>query len=171
MAWRIEEQVVRGEVDNRDKGLVTGRIWFSQVAEPVILSLKGNPWRDLAGHRLSFVNPRPLPPPAGMIHHDQSGFVGDITASRKVKIPDCTPEELSAHIRAKTPFPWHWGNSLYLEWYSERNGRVLIETADFDLNITTEPTWLMTEEDEALQKLANAAALRDFMDRLIEPEE
>ena len=28
MAWRIAESVVRGEIDNRRKGCVTGRIWL-----------------------------------------------------------------------------------------------------------------------------------------------
>lgn len=36
-------------------------------------------------------------------------------------------EELLAIIRAKQPFPWHWGNSLYLKWFSGANGRVVIE--------------------------------------------
>ena len=29
MAWRIEEAVVRGEIDSRGRGRVTGRIWFA----------------------------------------------------------------------------------------------------------------------------------------------
>jgi hypothetical protein len=39
-------------------------------------------------------------------------------------------------------------NSLYLEWFSEANGRVVIESADYELNISA-PEWRMTpEEDE-----------------------
>jgi hypothetical protein len=49
MAWRIDEQVVRGEIDNRERGRVTGKIWFAGRAEPVELQLTGNCWRDLAG--------------------------------------------------------------------------------------------------------------------------
>ena len=48
MAWRIDKAVVRGELDNRVRGRVTGRIWFVERAEPVVLELQGNCWRDLA---------------------------------------------------------------------------------------------------------------------------
>ena len=39
MAWRIDESVVRGEIDNRVEGRVTGRIWFVGLDEPVELEL------------------------------------------------------------------------------------------------------------------------------------
>ena len=61
MAWRIDGAVVRGELDNRVRGRVTGRIWFAGRAEPVVLELEGNCWRDLAGRRLEFTNPQPKP--------------------------------------------------------------------------------------------------------------
>ncbi|NJK92999.1 MAG: hypothetical protein HC904_14970 [Blastochloris sp.] len=60
MAWRIEEQVVNGEIDNTVRGRVTGRIWLVGQLEPLILDLEGNPWRDLAGTRLRFSNPKPV---------------------------------------------------------------------------------------------------------------
>lgn len=59
MAWRIDEQVIRGEIDNRARGRVVGRIWLSGRTEPVELDLAGNCWRDLAGRRLEFANPEP----------------------------------------------------------------------------------------------------------------
>lgn len=31
MAWRMDESVVCGEIDNREKGRVTGRIWFMEL--------------------------------------------------------------------------------------------------------------------------------------------
>ena len=57
MAWRIEEQVARGEIDNRTPGRVVGKIWLAGREEAVDLELEGNPWRDLAGHVLKFSNP------------------------------------------------------------------------------------------------------------------
>jgi hypothetical protein len=35
MAWRIEQSVVRGEIDNRVRGRVTGRLWLAGRPEPV----------------------------------------------------------------------------------------------------------------------------------------
>lgn len=166
MAWRIDEQVVRGEIDNRVKDRVTGRIWFQGREEPVELFLTGNPWADLAGHTLHFTNPDPKPGPRDGFATRQKGVVGDITASRKVKVPDCSEEEFIRCYQEKRPFPWHWANSLYLEWFSESNGRVVIETSNFELTISPEPAWTMDEEEEQAQRVRNAEALTKFMDRL-----
>lgn len=167
MAWRIDEHVVRGEVDNRSRGRTTGRIWFCGCAEPVELELRGDCWRDLAGRRLEFVNPAPKPGALeGNFATRQVGAVGDITASRKVKVLDFPLEDMHLYYKTGREMPWHWGNSLYLEWFSERNGRVVIETASFELKIVGEPTWEMTETEEEQQRRANGAAMGGFMEQL-----
>lgn len=166
MAWRIDEYVIRGEIDNRTRGHTTGRIWFEGRAEPVELELRGNCWRDLAGRRLEFINPQPKPGPEGNFAAHQVGAVGDITASRKVRVPDIPLDQLHLYYKTGREMPWHWGNSLYLEWFSEFNGRVVIESAAFELRIAGEPAWEMTEAEEEAQKRANAVALGDFMARL-----
>ena len=121
MAWRIDEHVLRGEIDNRTRGRVTGRVWFSGRAEPMELDLAGNAWRDLAGRRLEFVNPAPKPGLAASFAARQHGTTGDITASRKVKVPDIPLDQIGEYYAAHKPWPWHWGNSLYLEWFSDAN--------------------------------------------------
>lgn len=166
MAWRIDEAVVRGELDNRVRGRVTGRIWFAGRPEPVELELTGNCWRDLAGRRLEFKNPEPKPGNLEILAAMQRGSVGDITASRKVKVPEIPMDQIREYYAAKKPLPWHWGNALYLEWFSESNGRVVIESASFELKIVDEPTWEMSEAGEEEQRKANGAAMAGFMDRL-----
>lgn len=166
MAWRIDEQVTHGEIDNRRKGYLTGRIWFTGREEPVELELTGNPWADLAGHTLRFRNPDPKPGLTEGFNARQQGVVGDITASRKVKVPDCSTEEMLKCYGEKRPFPWHWANSLYLEWHSLTNGRVVIESGSYQLEIDAEPAWTMQEGDEEAQRIKNAEALTDFMNRL-----
>ena len=166
MAWRIDEAVVRGELDNRVRGRVAGRIWFAGGTEPVVLELTGNCWRDLAGRRLEFSNRDPKPGDLGNLAAVQQGVVGDITASRKVKVPDIPLDQIGEYYAAKKPFPWHWGNALYLEWFSESNGRVVIETASFELKVVGEPAWEMSEAAEEEQRKANGAALTGFMERL-----
>ena len=152
MAWRMEEQVVCGEIDNRTPGHVVGKIWFVGRDEAVELELEGNPWRDLAGHLLKFTNPDAKPGDLSGLSSYQQGQVGDITASRKVRVPDCTMEELMEFSKSKQPFPWHWGNSLYLEWFSVTNGRVVIEAAHYQLELNAEPAWIMYDEDEITQQ-------------------
>lgn len=169
MAWRIDEQVIRGEIDNRNKGRVTGRIWIVDRDQPLELDLSGNPWADLAGHKLVFRNPHPKSAPLDNFATRQQGAVGDITASRKVKIPDCSEEELMKCYEERRPFPWHWANSLYLEWFSQTNGRVVIESGNFELEIDAEPAWMIDAAEEEEQRIRNAEALTDFMNRLGAP--
>lgn len=164
----MDEAVVRGEIDNRTRGRVTGRIWFLGRDEPVVLELEGNCWRDLAGRRLEFSNPQPKPGGVDKLAPLQRGVVGDISASRKVKVPDIPLSDLHLYYKTGREMPWHWGNALYLEWISERNGRVVIETASFDLKAVGEPAWEMSETEEEEQRKANGAALTAFMDRLAE---
>src|SRR5215468_6882591 len=95
MAFRIHDSVVRGEIDNRVKGIVRGKIWVEGRAEPVVLELQGNASPDLAGCLLTFTNPQKR---FAHLHLDslqplQRGDIGDLTASRKVRVTDEPLEE------------------------------------------------------------------------------
>jgi hypothetical protein len=166
MSWRIDEQVIRGEIDNRSPGKTTGTLWLAGASEPIRLHLDGNPWADLAGHLLRFTNPQPVATGSAMLDADQSGLVGDMTASRKVRVPDCSIEEMMRAAKAGQNYPWHWANCLYLEWFSHRNGRVVIETTSYELEIDAEAAWTMTADDEVRQRAQNAEALSRFVNQL-----
>src|SRR5438552_278895 len=78
----------------------------------------------------------------------QRGPAGDITAARKVRVFDVSIEEaLAMSRRGETP-PEHMANGVYLEWFSERSGRVVIESADYRLQIS-EAAWRYTKEEIA----------------------
>ena len=168
MAWRIDEQVIRGEIDNRTRGRVTGRLWLVGRDAPIELDLAGNAWRDLAGRRLEFVNPEPkaAATPLEGFGTRQTGVIGDCTASRKVKVPEIPMDQIGEYYAAKKPWPWHWGNSLYLEWFSTGNGRVVIESASYQLTIGDDTAWEMTPDEETAQRRANAEAMGGFMGRI-----
>jgi hypothetical protein len=168
VAWRIDEHVVRGEIDNRIKGQLTGTLWLHDRVNPVILDLCGNPWRDLAGLRIRFSNPNAKPGLPDGFADVQTGVVGDITASRKVRVPDCSMEEFIAGYKTDRIFTFHMANSLYLEWFSQRNGRVVIESASYQLEIDGTPTWQMTEAEEMEQLTANQQAITGFMNHLVD---
>ena len=150
MAFRIHDSVVRGEIDNRVKGMVRGKIWVEGRADPITLELQGNAWPDLAGCLLTFNNPIKR-----MAHHHldslnslQRGGIGDLTASRKVRVPAVPMEEFLNWPKGKGRPPSRWANCLYLEWFSEGNGRVVVESADYELTISA-PEWRLTPaEDE-----------------------
>ncbi len=166
MAWRIDESVIRGELDNRVRDRVTGRIWFAGLDAPVEFELAGNAWRDLAGRRLEFVNPHSKAEALKGLAPRQMGVIGDCTASRKVKVPEVSMDELMERFERREPFPWHWGNSLYFEWFSTTNGRVVIESASYTLTISPDIAWDMTPEEEERQRRANGEAMGGFMARM-----
>jgi hypothetical protein len=146
MAWRIEEHVRRGEIDNRVRGKVTGTIWLEGEEAPLVLNLQGDCQPDLAGCFLRFENPAPVPlvtrPPAA----EQNGQAGDITAARKVRVFDMPVPEAYALLKAGGTPPEHLANALYLEWFSRWNGRVVIESTAYHLEVS-EPAWRFTAEE------------------------
>lgn len=169
MAFRIHDSVVRGEIDNRVKGIVRGKIWVEGRADPVVLDLKGNAWPDLAGCLLTFTNPLKRIPHPGLdtLHPVQRGTIGDLTASRKVRVFDIPTKEAYLMCKRGEKPPEHMANCLYLEWFSEANGRVVIESADYELTISA-PEWRMTPEEDAERAKQAAAGMDDFMRRLTE---
>jgi hypothetical protein len=169
MAWRIHDSVRRGEVDNRQRGIVRGRIWLDGYAEPVELELTGNACPDLAGCLLTFENPgEPIPMRTdATLHQEQRGSIGDLTASRKVRVFDIPFEEAYEKLKEKIPVPEHMANGLYLEWFSEANGRVVIESTDYKLTISA-PEWKLSPEEEQQRQRDAAAGFTGFLGKLSE---
>ncbi len=164
MALRIANAIIRGEIDNTTEGRTVGRLWLVGAEEPVELDLIGDCWRDLAGARLRFLNPSPGE--AVDLQALQKGLVGDMTASRKTRIPTCDPGDCLAREAKGERVPAVWKNELYLEWFDETQGRVLLETCDYQVELG-EAKWSMDEDAEEAQKLANLQAMRDFLTGMI----
>ncbi len=167
MAWRIHDSVIRGEIDNREKGTVRGRLWLDGLESPVELLLTGNACKDLAGCLLTFENPLKT----SKLHADaalaprQTGSIGDLTASRRVRVFELPLEGAMDMIqRGKRP-PEHMANCLYLEWFSDSNGRVVVESTDYLLTIS-EPLWRLTPEDEAGRVDQAAQGFTGFIGKL-----
>ena len=167
MALRLDTAVIRGEIDNTTRDNVRGRLWLVGREDPVIIDLKGNAWRDVAGCKVTFTNPKPSPQSAATsLLPKQKGHVGDITASHKVKV-DSEPEQQED---ACTDPPDEWHDALYFEWYSEENGRVFIEATDFEISISAW-VWEMDEAEEEAQKMSNLHSLREWLASIIQRPE
>ncbi|RYD32010.1 MAG: hypothetical protein EOP85_22175 [Verrucomicrobiaceae bacterium] len=89
-----------------------------------------------------------------------------MTASRKSRVPTVDEEEFHELYQNEKEIPYEWRNTLYLEWFSEINGRVVIEASSFILSISPHE-WEMDEDEEDAQKLANLNSMRDFMAQVI----
>lgn len=166
MAWRLAEHVSHGEIDNTVRGRIVGRIWFEGFEEPMELDLEGDARRDLAGCRLTFRNPAPVKLEAPLPALRQDGIAVEVTASRKVKVPECSVEEMMDLSRQGLPFPWHWANALRIEWFGNANGRMLVESAAYALEISADRSWEMDQEEEsrAIESAACAIAELDPVD-------
>ena len=152
MAWRISDLVLDGEIDNTRKGRVVGWLRLSDRTELLRLQLRGDCHPDLAGWRFRVVRVDPVPKwaeekNADGLSTDQSGEAGDITADQVLRHFDCPVDELLARIRAGEPPPTEWRKALYLEWYSDRNGRVVIQSTRLGVERLGERAFELTAED------------------------
>ena len=165
MAWNIEHTVIRGEISNRKRGRVEGRIWLAGQSDPLILRLAGNCLMDLAGRRLEFSNPEPLEDPSIILSPNQNGAVGEMTTERKA--PVIKPFDYDA-INVRQKQPGRLVNSLYLEWFSETDGRVVIESPEYRIKVSG-PAWRMSCAEEQRQRKANAKAMQSYLDHVAGP--
>lgn len=164
MAWRIEESVRRGEIDARERGVVRGRLWLHGLNEPVVLELWGNACPDLAGCVLEFDNPAKTVPlrSDARFFPVQHGVPGDMTVSRKMQVQAARPE---SDFKARTRSSQVMANGVFLEWFSEANGRVVIEGAGFKTALSL-PAWRLTSAEEFERQRESADAFSMFMNRL-----
>ena len=152
MALRLNEMVVRGMIDNREKGKVSGELWLAGQGAPIGFELVGNCDRDLAGRLVEFTNRKPEPTARLRMLTDQVGEAGTITAARKVRVipedirlDDLTQEHLK-HL--------DWTSLLYLEWFSRSDGRIVVEIVDPELRVS-EPSWeFAADEETKMQEMA-----------------
>jgi len=124
MAWRPTEYLLEGELDNTQPGKVTGWMRFAGMKEQVAFDLKGNFHRDIRGAKIRFAGSgrEDDAQAAGYMHGmsaEQVGEVGDITAG----LPPA--DYVSGHC--------------YIEWYSEENGRVVIELGQDQVQVIGRP--------------------------------
>ena len=98
-------KAARASQDPTHEVLVEGTLVPAREG-PLVLSLDGDCWRDLAGTKLVFENPNPR---AGSdseaLDVDQSGVIGDMTASRKCKIQTVGEEESRQLYEAEKEVP------------------------------------------------------------------
>ena len=111
MAWRPHQFLQEGELDNTTPGKVTGWMRFAGMKDKVTFDLEGDFHRDIRGARIHLRGngSQDAPEAAGYMKgfaEHQTGNVGDITAG----LP---PQDYVAYP--------------YIEWYSEENGRVVLE--------------------------------------------
>lgn len=125
MALRLSAYLIEGELDNTHLGTVSGWMQFAGMKEKVTFDLKGDFHRDIRGAKIHLRgDASEADPPAdaqsemeGIAVH-QSGNVGDITAG----LP-----------------PADYVDYPYVEWYSDQNGRVVLELQPAQIEVIGTP--------------------------------
>jgi hypothetical protein len=169
MAWRPSDWVLAGELDNKILGWTTGWLKIEGIEEPLKLKLAGNCHPDLAGWKFKVVRTDPIPDWAEPLSRsekiatDQSGHVGDITADQLLKQFECSVEEFLERTRAGDPPPTTLHKALYLEWFSNNNGRVVIQCTRLAVERIGERTFELSEEEWVEQARRNNDEMGFFM--------
>ena len=118
MAFRPNEYLIKGELDNSVLGKVTGWMEFLGKGK-VIFDLQGDFHRDIRGAKISFRgDSNGDKAVADKYMEKQIGKVGDITAGL---------------------YPQDYATYPYIEWYSEQNGRVVLEFDKEQMELLTKP--------------------------------
>jgi len=148
MAWRPNEQFIEGVLDNTVPGKVTGWMRFASMKEKVIFDLEGNFHRDIRGAKVKLHGVGEATDPAGSSEYMegfsklQKGNVGDMTAGRE-------------------PCDYGAPGDAYFEWYSEDNGRIVIELSTDQVELLTQP--IPAIESDPIDRKKQAENMADFL--------
>jgi hypothetical protein len=168
MAWRPTDWVLEGELDNTTPGWTIGWIRLEGRAEPLKLKLAGNCHPDLAGWRFRIVRTEPSPECQDAsdctdIATDQSGTIGDVTADQVLQHYECSTDEFVRRCFAGNRPPTTLRKALYLEWFSHKNGRVVIQSTRLAVERIGERAFELTEEEWIEQAKQNQEEMVFFM--------
>ena len=147
MAWRPTQYLEAGELDNTNPGKVIGWMKFAGLDEKIKFDLEGNFHRDIRGAKIRFtgdaldeVDKEAAREYMKRISVQQTGKVGDITSGR---------------------FPADYVDYGYIEWYSEENGRVVIELESDQIEVIGKP--IPAIESDPISRKEQQQNLTDFL--------
>ncbi len=125
MAWRPNQYFITGELDNTQRNRVTGWMWFHGLEDAVTFDLAGEFHRDIRGTMIS--------------------LVGDFSERKDVRGAEVYMRHFATHqtgkvgdITAGLP-PRDYVSYPYIEWYSNQNGRVVLELDREQLDVVGSP--------------------------------
>lgn len=148
MAWRPSDQLIEGELDNSVQGKITGWLQLAGIPEKVTLNLDGNFHRDIRGAKIRLQgNGQPdFQKSADYLKGFsviQTGKAGDMTAGRP---------------------PADYAEYPYFEWYSEDNGRCVLELESDQVELLTDP--IPAVESDPISRKDQAENMAEFLNSM-----
>ena len=171
MGFHFEEMgIVGGSIDNREKGKTVLRIDFTNHTSSLI-TLQGNPSRDLAGSLWKFTNPyAKMEVESGeqcyFLPALCEGTIGRVSYSRKREVPVMPPEEYLETIFTPEHDKVEMKVSpvLDLEWFTPKFGQVEIDCERMTIELV-EMVWTLTaEEAEEGEELVRQTRLEHMVE-------
>ena len=170
MAYRLDDLVISGELINTTNYSTHGWLRLRGQEQPLSLQLTGNCHPDLMGKHIRFeardagkreAHDDDIDFDISGIAWQQVGPTGDMTADRKVKVSDYSPEEMYERSKLGEPPPFEWKRCLHLEWFSQ-NGRVMLELVDPVIEIVEDDFDDADASDDATTDEAETALLDEL---------
>ncbi|MHC4104895.1 MAG: DUF2958 domain-containing protein [Planctomycetota bacterium] len=146
MAWRPTEQFIEGVLDNTVPNKVTGWMKFVGMEEKVVFDLEGNFHRDIRGAKIKLSGDGKSADTNKDAQYMkgfdllQKGKVGDMTAGR-------TPQD--------------YVDYGYFEWYSDANGRCVIELDPQQIELLAQP--IPACESDPIDRKEQAENMAQFL--------
>jgi len=145
MAWRPHDNLVEGELDNTVPGKVTGWLKFVGMKKPVKLNLAGDFHRDIRGAKIRLCNPNPTQ------DGDRAKYLEGFSLTQTGEVGDMT---------AGLP-PQDYVNYPYFEWYSEANGRVVLELEPEQVEVVGTP--IPAVESDPISRAEQEGKMANFL--------
>jgi hypothetical protein len=154
MAWRPTQYLIEGVLNNTKPGKVTGWMQFAGKKERIVFDLTGDFHRDIRGAKIYFKGQTDIESVDAVkaaeymkgFSLNQTGKAGDMTAG-------FAPAD-------------YVSGRVYLEWYSEANGRVVIELPQENVEVIGKPVpW---EKCKPVSRQQQAENMADFLQGLAE---
>lgn len=175
MLIRLENSLIRGEIDCREQGRVTGRLWLLGRAEPLELDLQGLPARDMAGLWITLRCEYPPSEQAPPLLSPQKGHLLGCSGAAMKRVPAGAEQDIRMRVRKRIPQEWDQRKVLQLEWINAKGARVALEAVGLDIQVREPAAWRLTAEAEEKAGRASARLRQQWeetevMDRLTLPE-
>ena len=148
MAWRPTQYLVEGELSNEEPGIVTGWMQFAGMKNKMAFDLEGNFHRDIRGAKIHFQGDAY----EGEVPEDAERYLEGFGEHQTGKVGDMT---------AGLPPADYVSGYCYLEWYSEENGRVVIELESEQVEVIGQP--IPTCESDPISRKEQAENMANFL--------